>query len=225
MNELDQVLTRISTLRKEREQKQKLLQDGLKTNDGKMNIPLVEQTIYQVPAVENQITTVESEKQPKKGLGSQTKCLTSRISDSDQARKQLAKLINQLFKILNIYGKKPEDIADIVAGFCFVLSDYDIESVTDAFKMHLRKSSVMPTPADIVAIIEPPVAPVRWSATAFIDIKRRWREGQFITDKEKKYCESYVSAQINEVQSEERKSALLQVKKENNDYYHIDNYN
>ncbi len=54
----------------------------------------------------------------------------------------------------------------------------------------------MPTPSDIIKIIEPPVEPRRWCGAAFIDIKRRWRENQFITNAEKQYCEEFMAARI-----------------------------
>ena len=54
----------------------------------------------------------------------------------------------------------------------------------------------MPTPADIVKIIEPPKPVQKWCGATFIDIKRRTRENQFITDEEKKYCNDFIAAKV-----------------------------
>lgn len=54
----------------------------------------------------------------------------------------------------------------------------------------------MPTPAEIIRIIEPPMEPRKWCGATFIDIKRRKRENQFITNAENKYCDDFITARI-----------------------------
>lgn len=78
-----------------------------------------------------------------------------------------------------------------------VLGRFDYETVRAAFGKYLQVGATMPTPADIVKIIEPPVEVPQFSATVFIDIKRRTREGQFITKAEKQYCEDFISSKVN----------------------------
>lgn len=78
------------------------------------------------------------------------------------------------------------------------LGRFDYESVRNAFGKYLQSGSVMPTPADIIKIIEPPVEKRKWCATTFIDLRRQQREGQFITREEKKYMQDFIAAQVSE---------------------------
>lgn len=55
---------------------------------------------------------------------------------------------------MHVYGKTPEQLADMIAAFGLVLGDFNIDDVTDSFKEHLKRSNKMPTPADIVKLVE-----------------------------------------------------------------------
>lgn len=78
----------------------------------------------------------------------------------------------------------------------------------------MQQSSDMPKPADIIAIIDPQAREKKWCATTFIDIKRRKREGQFITDEEEKYCDNFINSKVHEVDY-----ALGEVKRQNKQYW------
>lgn len=54
----------------------------------------------------------------------------------------------------------------------------------------------MPKPADIIKIMQPTPKERKWCSVAFLDIKRRKRENQFITATELRYCNDYVDAII-----------------------------
>lgn len=120
------------------------------------------------------------------------------------------------FDTLNVYGKEPEQLANITKLFQLVLGRFHISQVEGAFAQYLATNSTMPTPADIVKIIEPPIKPVKWCATTFIDIKRRSREGQFITDTEKKYCEDFVTAKVDKADIDD---VMTLVTQENKQYW------
>lgn len=101
------------------------------------------------------------------------------------------------------------------------LGKFTYEVVRKAFEVHTVNSSVMPTPADIVKIIEPPAEPRKWCGATFIDIKRRWREGQFITDAEKRYCDDFVAAKVKAPDEVKGliEDSIREVKKQNRLYW------
>lgn len=97
-----------------------------------------------------------------------------------------------------------------------VLGRFDYETVRAAFGKYLQVGATMPTPADIVKIIEPPVEVPQFCATAFIDIKKRAREGQFITNAEIKYCEDFISSKVGNPMVDD---AVKQVEQQDKQYW------
>lgn len=119
----------------------------------------------------------------------------------------LRKILVICFQTLDTYGKEPEALAGITQVFLMVLGRFNFPEVEKAFQIYLEKGNSMPKPADIVKIIEPPVEQRKWCGATFIDIKRRWRENQFITDAEKKYCSDFIAAKIT---APEQERALIE---------------
>lgn len=100
------------------------------------------------------------------------------------------------------------------------MGGFKISDVETAFAQYLESNTNMPTPADIVKIIEPPVEPRKWCAITFIDIKRRTRENQFITDAEKKYVQDFISARIKDLDTTSIiDDAMRQVEQQNRQYW------
>lgn len=66
--------------------------------------------------------------------------------------KQLRALIDQSFDIFNLYGKSKSSAGSLLQGFDTVLEQYSIAMITQAFQEWMGKSSVMPTPSDILKI-------------------------------------------------------------------------
>ena len=155
-------------------------------------------------------------KQPL-GDTSEQKTLTS------DGKKKLTRLVAACYEALNVFGKSPEQLESITMIMQMTLAKYDYEIIRKAFEIHLTQSSIMPTPADIIKIISPPIPAKKWCASSFIDIKRRWREGQFIMDEEKKYCSDFVAAQIKAPEAERSliEETIRQVESENRKYLEI----
>lgn len=120
------------------------------------------------------------------------------ISDSLDDKIKLTRLVAACYEALNVYGKSPEQLEASIMLMQMTLGRFDYEKVRDAFSKYLQYGATMPTPADIIKIIEPPVEPRKWCGATFVDIKRRTREGQFITNAENKYCEDFIQARIKE---------------------------
>lgn len=121
---------------------------------------------------------------------------------------------------MDTFGKEPEQLANVGEVFKLVLGRFTIQQVEAAFRVYMERETSMPKPADIVKIIEPPVEPRKWCGATFIDIKRRKRENQFITNAEEKYCYDFLQARIKEPDNAGMiDDAIKQVERENKQYY------
>jgi len=143
-----------------------------------------------------------------------------KLSDCPQSQSRLTSLLLICFDTLDTFGKEPEQLANLAESFRFILGRFTIEQVESAFRAYMESSTSMPKPADIVKIIEPPVEPRKWCGATFIDIKRRKREGQFITLDEEKYCYDFLQARIKEPDSAGMiDDTIKQVERENKQYW------
>lgn len=68
----------------------------------------------------------------------------------DHIRTQVA----QAFHVFNRYGKGQEALADITRAFIEDLCEYKIEDITRAFKKWRKQSDGMPSPSNILKIID-----------------------------------------------------------------------
>lgn len=77
------------------------------------------------------------------------------VRDNPTSRAELTTMLAACFQTLNTYGADPESIADRAKMFQLVLADYPLETVKDAMVRYLRTGKTLPTPADIVALVDP----------------------------------------------------------------------
>ena len=159
---------------------------GCEESGGMMTTPLPPQPLAlshtQAKPVENQNTSECSKPQPEDML----------LSQNSEDRKKLTRLVTMCFQSLKTYGKEPEQLESLVALFQMKLARFPYRKVRFGFDEYLETGEEMPTPASIIKIIDPPEPERVWCATAFIDIKRRKREGQYITLREEQYCEDFL---------------------------------
>lgn len=64
-------------------------------------------------------------------------------------------MLNSSFRALRTYGKTPEDLDATIGLFKLVLSDYTAEAIMAGMVQWMRTNNQMPTPSDIIAIIDP----------------------------------------------------------------------
>lgn len=100
--------------------------------------------------------------------------------------------------------KKYGEAADITsirdAGFQWMLEDYDIDQVTASFRQYLKTGKEIPTPADIIEILDPSVKPM--CGRMYQRLVDRSKEGPFaLTSAERGFIDRYEQQQI-------RKTAL-----------------
>lgn len=136
---------------------------------------------------------------------------TPSIDTSKQNRRDLGGFVRQCFDALNTYGKTPDQLANATLMFVNILKDYPMDKVISAFGSWMRRSSTMPTPADIVNIIDPPPPKPDWAA--YVAIRQKIRDGYtFVMDEERaylRYCERYSMDNLKSY--EERKEAQEQL--------------
>jgi hypothetical protein len=116
------------------------------------------------------------------------------ISDSEEDSIKLTRLVTTCYEALNVYGKTPEQLEAIIAIFQMDLEDYEYAVVRQAFKIYRKTNSTMPTPADIIKIIDPPKEERKWCGATYIQLCKRKRENQFMLDRELKYIADFEKA-------------------------------
>ena len=98
--------------------------------------------------------------------------------------------------MLRKYGEAADTTAIREAGFQWMLEDYTIEEVTDAFKQYLKVGKEIPTPADIIEILDPTVKPL--CPRMYSSLVARSKKGKFeLTWEEWKYIEQYENQQLS----------------------------
>lgn len=176
MPELNQVLERMQTTLQERGwngSTSPTLQPGSTSDDGKAITP--------APASREVKSNGQSRPTPT-SLPSATK-----LRDCREGQNQLTMLLAQCFLMQKGYGEKAEDAATRDAGFQWLLADYTIGQIKDAFKKYVSTHADMPAPADIINIINPPPPKIDWPL--YIEIKKRLRDGNvFVTNEQKDFC-------------------------------------
>lgn len=65
----------------------------------------------------------------------------------------IGSLLNQSYSAFNVYGKSPEEMEDVVCIFIDILKNHDEKSILRAFKIWMSEEKILPTPSDILALI------------------------------------------------------------------------
>lgn len=150
-------------------------------------------------------------------------CIERRIpiSNDAQGKKKLTSLVKACYQSLDTYGGNDEKLESTVMLMQMVLGGYDYETIRAAFGVYLNNNSVMPKPADIVKIINPPAEKKKWCKVTFLEIKRMKREGQFTTAAEGQYIQDFMQASVSG-DAEEREllgGAVKQAELEHKQYW------
>lgn len=64
-------------------------------------------------------------------------------------------MLSKVFDLQKQFGKTPSQLNNIVDGFLWALQGYPIDRIIDGFRQYIRRKSDMPTPSDIINIIDP----------------------------------------------------------------------
>lgn len=63
-------------------------------------------------------------------------------------------MVRQCFDSLNIYGKEPEQVENMILMFVHALQEYELPEIKRAFVDWVKGHAEMPTPAGIIEIIQ-----------------------------------------------------------------------
>ncbi|MBO0358613.1 hypothetical protein J0X19_11710 [Hymenobacter sp. BT186] len=100
--------------------------------------------------------------------------------------------------MLKKYGEAADITAIRDAGFQWMLEDYDIDQVTTAFRQYLKTGREIPTPTDIIEILDPSVRPM--CGRMYQRLVERSKEGPFaLTRAEHEYIDRYEARQIGDL--------------------------
>ncbi len=110
-------------------------------------------------------------------------------SISDKSR--LSKALEIVCALQKQYGKTPHELGVLVDGFAWRLEKYPVQDVIGAIGQYIDSNADIPSPADIMAIINPPPAPPEKLSTAlYIELKKRAIHG-YISPDERDFCQRF----------------------------------
>lgn len=110
-------------------------------------------------------------------------------------RSEIADMVNICYNALDTYGKTPEQMQSTVKLFCLVLEGQELPKVRSAFREWVTRNSKLPTPADIMNIIDPPKQEWKPDWPMYVAIKRKIaNDGYYVYGEERDFlrrCERF----------------------------------
>lgn len=123
---------------------------------------------------------------------------TNALRNSNESKIQFCEFLSQCYDGLNTYGKTPEQLENLTGLFLEVLGGYPIEVVKNAFLQHIKRSSNLPTPADIMNIIDP--LPEELSPSMYVSIMKECTiGGKLLWGDKKRYVEEFERREMAKV--------------------------
>ncbi|MFZ0270974.1 MAG: hypothetical protein WAL34_03905 [Acidobacteriaceae bacterium] len=112
-------------------------------------------------------------------------------------------MIGQVFDMQKQFGKSPDQIEGMVRGFCWVLKDYPVDAVIEGVGQYLKFNADMPSPSDIVKIIDPQPTPWKPDKAYYVSLKKIFAEqGPYGLDADEiEYIRRYEEFMRNELRS------------------------
>lgn len=108
----------------------------------------------------------------------------------DESKASLAMMIGSLFESQRVFGKEPEQVDALIGVFIMALADYPFPAIDKAMRLWVKRSAEMPTPFDIVNLIErdgkPPLERAVYVSISKKDgVDRTAEEWQYMRDYER----------------------------------------
>ena len=119
------------------------------------------------------------------------------IRDCPQAQDELTRLLYQTFASQKSYGDKAQMMGYRDGMFQLVLGSYSFAAVREAFIRHVSRKADLPSPSDIVNLIDPPKEPL--SAAVYTALKRRIEDGYYPLSEEKAYLRAFEQQELAKV--------------------------
>lgn len=119
---------------------------------------------------------------------------TLALREDQTAKRELTNILAQCYDALKVYGKEPEQLNNLNKMFHFVLSDYPIDKIKEAFRYYLKNYTEMPAPADIARIIDRGGSKPPLDRTVYVTISKKRADER--TSEEWAYMREYEAFQI-----------------------------
>lgn len=175
---------------------------GLTKEDGKTATRSLEQILKRMERlVPDQCPTVTTEAKPPRPLQSQKISSAAELpkepplKDDPQGQDQLTDMLAQCYSLLKKYGEKAEQTELRDQGFQWLLGQYPISQIKEAFKKFMLTAREIPVPADILAILDPTTQPL--SEAVYIRISRKAPEDRDWQDYE--YMRAYENREMRKL--------------------------
>ena len=95
-----------------------------------------------------------------------------KIQTSNEDKKKLTRLVTACYEGLNVYGKSPEQLEASIMLMQMTLGRFPYDVVREAFSIYLQTGATMPTPADIIKIVEKPIVSSSGARLSEAQLKR-----------------------------------------------------
>jgi cell pole-organizing protein PopZ len=121
-----------------------------------------------------------------------------KLKDDRSGQEQLTRLLSQTYASQQTYGDKAQMMEYRDQMFQMVLEDYPFSTIRQAFIQHVKTSSCLPTPHDIIRLIDPSMEPL--SESVYIRISNRMKDpSQWITPDERRYMQRFESRELRKI--------------------------
>lgn len=81
---------------------------------------------------------------------------------TDAEKTEIAKVLSVMAVIQKSYGREI-DVKNTVKAWEFVMNDYSANQVLSAMQAYMRQSNDIPSPSDLIKIIDPPPAKISYA--------------------------------------------------------------
>lgn len=121
------------------------------------------------------------------------------LRHSSKAQDQLTLLLSQIYASQRTYSDKGQMMEYRDEIFQFVLQDFPISKIREAFIEFIKRSPDLPTPSDIYNILRPNPEPL--SEAVYRSLKKRSSEGDFLYKIERKYIDAYEVRELAKIRN------------------------
>lgn len=119
---------------------------------------------------------------------------------SNAEKSHLSTVLAQICALQKAYGKTAAELEILVEGFAFVLCDYTAQQITGAIRIFVRNSLEIPTPSEILAILDP--REEKLSAAVYVELNKKKRHGSFITQQERDFLRAFEAQEVRKANYE-----------------------
>lgn len=116
-----------------------------------------------------------------------------------EGQEELTLLLSQTFASQKTYGDKAEMMGYRDSMFQLILAEYPIEAIRAAFIEHIRRKPDLPTPSDIVNLIDPPKPEL--SSAMYVKLRQQSQEGAYLTGDERAFLRAYEAQELAKARS------------------------